>query len=266
MFYLSSKLFWMVVQPLSLALLLSLVSWLLIFFGKRRFGLGLLALGLLVTGLAGFTTIGALLIAPLEARFERPATLPEQVDTIIMLGGATSAVVSTARQISEITEAGDRLVETVWLAQRYPQARVVLTGGVAMTAQGAESEAATMERLLLAFGIAPERLVLEDKARNTDENAEFTKAALGDDPGTVILVTSAFHMPRSAGLFRKVGITPIYWPTDYRSVGNESFGVDLADPVSNLETTTVALKEWIGLLVYHWTGRTDDLFPDQASN
>lgn len=266
MFYVVSKVFWLLAQPLSLAFLCALGALVLILLRRRGAAVVLGGLGLVVLGLAGFTNIGAVAIAPLEGRFQRPAELPGQVDAIILLGGATDARISTARQVTETSEAGDRLIETIRLAELYPQARIVLTGGVAAILAGAESEALTMQRLLLSFGIAPERIVLEGEARNTDENAGYTAELLGPEPGTVLLVTSAFHMPRSIGLFRKAGITAIAWPTDYRSTGVEHFGIDLAEPVANLQTSTAAMKEWIGLVVYHWTGRTDDMLPAQASN
>lgn len=266
MFYIISKVFWALVQPISLSFLLVVIGLALVMAGRRRLGVVLGLAGALVLGVASFTNIGAVLIAPLEARFERPAVLPEQVDTIVLLGGATSARISTARQVTETSEAGDRLIETLWLAQRYPAARIVLTGGVAGLMPGAETEAATMQRLLMGFGIAPERLVLEGDARNTDENAEYTKALLGPEPGVVLLVTSAFHMPRSVGLFRKVGVDVVAWPTDYRSTGEEGFGIDIVEPTANLQTAATATKEWIGLAVYHWTGKTDELLPGQASN
>lgn len=266
MFYVISKVFWSVVQPLSLSFLLLVIGLVLAAVGKRRLGMVCGAVGVLLLGFASFTNIGAVMMAPLEARFERPGAPPAKVDTIVLLGGATSARISTARQVTETSEAGDRLIETLWLAQRYPEARIILTGGVAAVMPGAETEATTMQRLLVAFGIAPERLVLEGDARNTDENAEYTRALLGPKPGTVLLVTSAFHMPRSMGLFRKVGVTAIAWPTDYRSTGQEWLGIDIVEPVSNLQTTSVALKEWIGLAVYHWTGKIDEILPGQASN
>jgi len=266
MFYVVSKVFWLLAQPLSLAFLLTLGALVLILLRQRWPAVMLGSLGLVILGLASFTNIGAVAIAPLEGRFARPAELPERVDAIVLLGGATDARISTARQITETSEAGDRLIETIRLAQRYPEARIVLTGGVAAILAGAESEALTMQRLLLAFGIAPERIVLEGEARNTDENAGYTAELLGPEPGTVLLVTSAFHIPRSIGLFRKAGITAIAWPTDYRSSGIENFGIDIAEPVANLQTATVAMKEWIGLVVYRWTGRIDDLLPAQASN
>ena len=261
MFFLISKIFWALVQPLSATLLLVLLGVVLAAMGKRRLGISAGVLGVLVLGLTGFTTLGALMIAPLEDRFERPAQMPEAVAAIVMLGGASSGSVSAARGLTELTVAGDRFVETLRLAQLYPQAKVVITGGVGSIESEGETEAATAERFFTGLGIAPERLVLEDQARNTAENADFTAVLLGELDGPAVMVTSAFHMPRSMGLFRKAGLEMLPWPTDYRSTGEESVGFDIRNPVDNLTTATTAIKEWIGLLVYHWSGKIDELLP-----
>jgi uncharacterized SAM-binding protein YcdF (DUF218 family) len=266
MFFLISKVFWALVQPITLIFLLLLAGWLLTLLRRRRLGLVMGAFGLLLFGASSFTTLGMLMIAPLEGRFVRPEVLPTSVDHIVMLGGATAGRVSTRRQIAELTEAGDRLTGTLWLAKLYPEARIVLSGGTGLLIADGEPEAETAARFFADHGIARERLVLEGESRNTDENAELTRLMLGDNPGAVVLVTSAFHMPRSVGLFRKVGIEVVAWPTDYRSGGDEGVGFDIANPVLNITTTGVAMKEWIGLMVYHWTGRIDDLLPAQRSN
>ncbi|MBU1307192.1 MAG: YdcF family protein [Alphaproteobacteria bacterium] len=261
MFFVISKVFWLLAQPLSLTFLLVLVGGILIGWNRRRSGLVFSGLGLLVLGLSAFTTLGFVLINPLEDRFERPDKLPTDVSTIIMLGGATVGRVSTARSITELNDAGDRLVETLRLAAMFPQAKVVVSGGSGMLEGEVETEAAIVARLFNAMGVAPERLVLEDQSRNTVENAELTRATLGEIKGSVLLVTSAFHMPRSMGLFRKAGIPVIAWPTDYRSTGAEGIGFDLVNPVLNFTTTGVAIKEWIGLAAYSLTGRIDSVFP-----
>lgn len=260
MFYLLSKLFWVLAQPLGLTVLLLVVGIVLLVLGRRRLGLAANVTALTVLALCAFSSLGFLIIRPLEDRFVRPAEMPATVDAIIVLGGSTHARVSTARGVSEFNEAGDRLVDAVVLARRYPEARVIFSGGAGILEPG-EAEAVTAERFFLAMGIAPERLVLEGESRNTDENADFTAAAIGDVSGPVLLVTSAFHMPRSVGLFRRVGIDVIPWPTDYRSSGKESFGLDVANPAHNVNTISIAAKEWVGLAVYYWTGKIGDMFP-----
>jgi uncharacterized SAM-binding protein YcdF (DUF218 family) len=265
MFYLLSKVFWAVAQPLGLIVLLLLLGIALLALGRRRLAMTANVLAVLMLTLCAFSSLGFLIIRPLEDRFSRPTEMPQTVAAIIVLGGSTHARVSTARGISELNEAGDRLVDAVVLARRYPEARLIFSGGAGILEPG-EAEAATAERFFVAMGIAPERLTLEGESRNTDENADFTAAMIGEVSGPVLLVTSAFHMPRSVGLFRRVGLDVIPWPTDYRSSGSEGFGLDVANPAHNVNTISIATKEWIGLAVYYWTGKIADIFPAQVSN
>ena len=261
MFFAASKVFWLLVQPTSLVLLLMGLGLVLLIWRRRRLAIAALALGVSVQFLIAFTSFGYVLIQPLENRFSVPVPPPEDVRAIILLGGATMARPSTARQVSELNQAGDRLTTTLWLAQLYPDARVVLSGGGGFLMGETESEAETMRRFFTSFGIAEERLVLEGESRNTAENADFTREMLGTGDGAIALVTSAFHMPRSVGIYRQQGVEVVPWPTDYRSAGHQGFEIDIANPNQNLETATVAIREWIGLLAYHWTGQSSELLP-----
>ena len=262
MFFWVSKIFWLLAQPISVVFLLLLAAVLAVLSGRKRIAVAALVLGLLVQGAVSFTNLGYVILQPLEDRFAIPATAPEAVDAIIMLGGATLERPSSARQIAELNEAGDRLTTTLWLARKYPRAQIVISGGSGALTDEGEAEATTAARFFRAFDIPEARLVLEGESRNTDENVAYTKSLLGDAK-SIILVTSAFHMPRSVGIFEKAGLTVIPWPTDYRTPGPQGFGFDIANPVQNLSVTTVAIKEWVGLLVYNWTGKTNTLLPGQ---
>lgn len=262
MFFWASKVFWLLAQPLSLVFLLMTLGVLALWWRRKGLATSCLVLALLVHGVVSFTNLGYLIIQPLEDRFAMPATPPEVVDAIIMLGGATLERPSSARQTAELNDAGDRLTTTLWLARAYPDARIFLSGGGGPLTEDGEAEATTAERFFLAFGIEPARLVLEPTSRNTAENVANTKGLLGESGnGTIVLVTSAFHMPRSVGIFEKAGLSVIPWPTDYRSPGPQGFGFDVANPVQNLNVSTMAIKEWVGLLIYSWTGKTSALLP-----
>lgn len=261
MFFAASKIFWLVAQPASLILLMILAGVILLVFKRRRLAMAALVAGAGMQFLIAFTSLGYVLIQPLENRFSVPDTPPEQVRGIIILGGATLARPSTARGVAELNQAGDRLTTGLMLAQNYPDAKIILSGGEGFLMGETESEADTMRRFLLNLGLSEDRLVLEGASRNTEENASFTREMLGEGEGALVLVTSAFHMPRSVGLYRQEGIAVLPWPTDYRSAGDQGFGIDIANPNQNLETASVAIREWIGLLAYHWTGRTPDLLP-----
>ncbi|TIT48387.1 MAG: YdcF family protein, partial [Mesorhizobium sp.] len=157
---------------------------------------------------------------------------------------------------------GDRMVETAILARRFPQAKVVVSGGNGSLFFDGEGDADTAPRLLEALGVPADRLILEDKSRNTYENAVFSRELVKPKPGeTWLLVTSAFHMPRAKALFDKAGFPTVPWPVDYRTSGKEGIGLFRDNPSDSLQATTMAVREWIGLLAYWVSGRIDQPFP-----
>ena len=108
---------------------------------------------------------------------------------------------------------------------------------------------------------------MERRSRNTQENAEFSKALVNPKDGERwLLVTSAYHMPRSVGLFRKAGFAVEPYPVDWR-VGGASDLLRFA-PVAaeGLERTDIAMREWIGLTAYWASGRIDQWFPGPGRN
>ena len=261
MFYLASKIFWLLAEPsAALALLLLLGLWMPI-LKRRRTGFGLIAVACVAFLLMNFTNIGLLILQPLEQRFPTPP-FPEHVDGIIMLGGGEDSEVSAARRIAELNENGDRFVEAARLALRYPGAKLVITGGIGDITGGGDGDAAIARRFFPPLGIPVSRLVLEGKSRNTEENALFTRALIGSTEGeTWLLVTSAFHMPRAVGIFRKAGLPAIAWPSDFKTTGSESFGLSFMRPYLNQAAVSIGVREWIGLLAYKLSGKSDDLLP-----
>ncbi len=260
-FYLS-KLFWLLVNPISLTLILIAQSLLLAVAGWRRtsFAAGLAAF--LVMAISAWTTTGAVLVAVLEDRFERPSPAPVHVDGVIVLGGAFEARVSGGRGGYEMNEAGDRMVEAAALALAYPNARILVSGGNLDQSDGLPGDATLAPLFFQRIGVDPARLILEGGSRNTVENVAQSKRLAAPKPGeTWLLVTSAFHMPRSVGLFRKAGWQVAPWPADYRSAGVEGFGWCGDDAGRCLRQMSIALREWIGLAAYWAMGRIDDPFP-----
>lgn len=262
MFFILAKIFWFFAQPLNLAIVLLGAGLLAGLFSWRRLMVVGAAGAFLILALATWTSIGQLMLNPLEERFARPDPAPVTVDGIVVLGGGLEGAINLARGGYELNAGGDRFVEATNLARRYPQAKVVVTGGVGTLVLEGEGDGVTAPRLLTALGVAPERLVLEAESRDTYENAVFTKRLVSPAPGeTWLLVTSAFHMPRSMALFRKAGFPVLAWPVDYRTSGREGVGLFVDNPADSLQATTLALREWVGLVAYWLSGRIDSPFP-----
>lgn len=263
MFFYLAKILWFVAQPSSVITLV-MVGGAILARGQRhcRLGQRLLAGGLAAFLVCGFSPLAGWMITPLENRFARAdlETGPP-VTGIIVLGGAEDARWTPRREIAGLNEAAERFTEGVALALRLPQARLVFSGGSGALIPPELTEADTAERLFTALGIPRSRLTLEDRSRDTYENAVFTKRLLDPKPGERwLLVTSAWHMPRAIGCFRKAGFSVEAWPVDYRTSGKMSWAPEGAVQ-EGLRRMDFITREYVGLVMYFAFGRTSALLP-----
>jgi uncharacterized SAM-binding protein YcdF (DUF218 family) len=262
MFFIASKIFWMLASPINLLLLGALVGLLLCYGRRARFGRALGLAAILLLCAAATLPLGVILIAPLENRFPLPPTESPPPYGIVVLGGAIDDRASAARGETIFDEGGERIIQAVILAKRYPQARIVYTGGSASLTGEISTEALEARNLMASLGVAPERVTIEDKSRNTDENARFTAAIVHPQPSERwLVVTSAFHMPRAMGVFEKAGFNAVAYPVAFRTLGDGGDPRVILDPAKNLDIFQLALHEWIGLAAYRLSGRIDHLFP-----
>jgi uncharacterized SAM-binding protein YcdF (DUF218 family) len=161
-----------------------------------------------------------------------------------------------------LNEAAERLIAVPALARRYPNARILLSGGSGSLFYESGTEAKIAMQLLESLGITRDRIVLEDRSRNTSENAVFSKAVVQPKPGERwLLVTSAYHMPRAIGAFRKAGFSVEPYPVDWRTGGAEYAFRPFSVAAEGLGQVDTAVHEWIGLAIYWLTGRSSELFP-----
>lgn len=235
----------------------------LAFVGRR-----LLIAAVVLLAACGFSPFGNWLLYPLEQRFPPWDAAQGTPDGIIVLGGSIDPELSVAHGRAALTHAADRMIAAAILARRYPNARIVFTGGNAnLVSDDTAKEADYALSLFESLGIPKERLTMERRSRNTQENAEFSKALINPKQGERwLLVTSAYHMPRSVGLFRKAGFAVEPYPVDWR-VGNAANLLTFSAVASEgLERTDIAVREWIGLTAYWVTGKIDQWFPGPSRN
>ena len=262
MFFVISKTLGVMLLPTNFMVGLGVVGVTLLATRFWRLGRGLMITSLSLLAICGWSPLGKLLLYPLETRF--PAWDPAKgaPDGIIVLGGALDADLSMAHGTAVIVSSGDRVVASAALAHRYPQARVLYTGGSANLLSNDAKEADFVADLFESLGVARSRLLLERQSRNTRENAEFSRTLANPKPGERwLMVTSAFHMPRAVGLFRKAGFVVEAHPVDWK-LGKSTDRFIFSKLASDgLSRTDLAFREWIGLFAYWVTGGTDALLP-----
>lgn len=264
MFFILSKTLAFLLLPSNFIIAIGIVGVALLLTRWRRAGTRLMAASLVLLALAGFLPIGAVLEHTLETRFPPWNPARGAPDGIIVLGGALDPVLSRAYGATQLIESAERVTAIAKLARAYPKARIVYSGGDGSLFANAGSEADYLYPMLDSFGIPRQRVLLEDRSRNTYENAEFTKALVKPKPGERwLLVTSAWHMARAVGCFRSVGFPVEAYPVDWHTRPrlhlslSRKFG-------SGLAGLDAAVHEWLGLLAYWITGRTSALFPAPA--
>jgi uncharacterized SAM-binding protein YcdF (DUF218 family) len=261
MFYYASKVLWILAQPSNLIVFAIAAGALALLLGRRNLARWLLYPASAALLLISLLPVGQWLLVPLEDRFRPPAEPPIDVDGIVVLGGGVDLGVSERRGMVTFGDTGERFISLVELARRYPEARVVFSGGQGWLVDSHLTEAKVMRGFLRTHGLDGGRAIFEDQARNTYENALFAERLAAPEPGERwLLVTSAFHMPRAVGAFRQVGWPVIPYPVDYRTGGE--FGL-LVAPDAGLRWRELdqAVQSWIGLIAYWLSGRIPTLFP-----
>jgi uncharacterized SAM-binding protein YcdF (DUF218 family) len=266
LFFVLSKTLGVMLLPTNFLIGVGLVGVILLATRFARLGRALAVASVVLLAICGFSPLGNWLLYPLEQRFPPWNAASGAPDGIIVLGGSIHADVSAERGTPVVGSAADRIIAAAALAQRYPNARVVFTGGSANLLANDAREADYAGAIFENLGIAKSRLIMERRSRNTQENAEFSKALVAPKAGEHwLLVTSAFHMPRSIGLFRKAGFAVEPYPVDWRVGGRADLFTFANFAIDGLLQTDIAVREWIGLLAYRLTGKIDDLLPGPAA-
>lgn len=259
MFFIASKVLWLLGSPLHLLLFclgLGLIR------ARHPLGRRLAWASFALLVVIGFAPVGALLLRPLEDRFPPPPASMAPPQGIIVLGGAIDEIISTTRGQPSLNESAERITAAVALARRYPQAKLVYSGGSAALIHHEAKEAQFARQLWRDLGVPDERMIIEDQSRNTYEDALFTQKIIPVDAGgTWILITSAFHMPRAIGVFRALGMKPIPYPVDYQTTGTSADFRPQTDAARAWLNFEIGAREWIGLAAYRLARKTRTIFP-----
>jgi uncharacterized SAM-binding protein YcdF (DUF218 family) len=261
MFFILSKTVGVLLRPSVTIMLIGLIGLLLLRTRWRRGGVRLMVTSLVLLLIVGVSPLADIVTHALESRFPKWDASRGAPDGIVVLGGALSPYLSQRHGEPIVGEDVGRILAIGKLARDYPNARIVYTGGNGNLLAAGGAEADYLQPLLTTMGVDAARVILEPRSRNTAENAAFTRDLVKPKPGERwLLVTSALHMPRSVGSFRKAGFAveayPVAWRTDVTYRFSPSLGIS-----GNLGRLDSAANEWVGLVAYRLAGHTAELWP-----
>jgi uncharacterized SAM-binding protein YcdF (DUF218 family) len=240
-------------RPLNLVIILLLCS--LISLHRQRIQLGrrLLVLALAVLLISSSPFISNISMNSLERQF-KPNTVSGSptVDVIVVLGGTVSTSLPPKSEPDEIY--GARLTSAYRLFREKKAPLILVTSGSAYRTQEGllRHESSDMKDYLQGLSVPAEAIIEESKSRNTKENFLYSQQILKKRQiKKIILVTSAYHMPRAMKWFSKAGIEITPFPTEFKSNEGLMSYQDIIPSQSAFNDFSTALKEYLGLLAFH---------------
>jgi uncharacterized SAM-binding protein YcdF (DUF218 family) len=260
MFFTLSKIFGGLADPATLLAIFTLVAGTAALARRAQFAVLLQSINVAIVLLFGVLPGSIWLALPLESRFPANPPLPSDVAGIIALGGTERLEQSAAWGQPTVNDPAP-IVSLINLGHRYPDAKLVFTGGLRAAHDNGLSEADIVRELVNELGADAHAIIYEDRARNTHENAEFTYDLMHPKPGERwILICQAIGMPRAVGAFRHAGWNVIPFPAGYLSGSKRAVTLSF-DLLDGLNLAYFAAHEWVGLIVYRLMGYTEEVFP-----
>ena len=261
--HLLAKLVIALTEPLVLLAVLIGLGLILHRFGRRRMArlcLGAAGVGYVAIAL---TPLPEWAMRTLEDRLPAPAVDPAATAGAIVLGGATTNPrLAEERGTYLLGDAAERLTAAAGLRVRHPDLPIVFSGYHGSVRARGWPEGEITRRLLADLGLDPATFLFEERSRNTFENARYSYEWLQPDGRAPwLLVTSAFHMPRSVAAFRAAGFEVVPYPVDYRALRPAETWWE-PSVAGRFELFRLASREALGLVAYRLLGRTDRLWPE----
>ncbi len=246
------KIFIHLTSPLGSCLLLVPCGVLLIVLSRKRLGWFVIVLAFAWLFLWSTPAASVWLRQGLERQFpQRVAADYPVVDAIVVLGGGVQGGRKGWRIGAHLKSGADR----AWFgAQLYHAGRapvLIVSGGSRDWSNADESEASAMQTFENDLGVPVSSILLENRSRNTEENALYTKQLLAEHHfGKILLVTSAVHMPRALALFRAQGIDAIPAPTDFDAIPPRTLLQRWLPDAETLDRSSKAIKEYLAIGIH----------------
>jgi len=223
-----------------------LISGLVFFVLRKKIGKILIIAAIIFYYFFSISPVADLVISPLENQYKNKEQRLSDVENIVLLiGGVKKGDLPISSKLGESS-----LFRTVKAVEIYFQAEhkptIIISGSDPISSSSRPAE--EIAKFIQSFNVSKENILLEEKSKNSYQSAKEIKKIIGDE--SFILITSAYHLPRSVYIFRKMGLDPIPVPADFKAEENYNI-LDLFPDPRNLKKCDLAFHEYFGLLYYH---------------
>jgi len=234
----------LIFSPLMLVIGLIILG---IIFNLRKFSL----IGTIVLIISSLPIVSNKFIAYLEKDYQ-PIEISEieNVDAIVVLSGMIRVIGDEENLKYEFTESVDRFFAGLDLFNNNKAPILILTRGKMPWSIGI-AEGEYLKELAIKYGVPEENIILTDEVQNTDQEAKVIKKILTNDNARIILVTSAFHMPRAEKVFKAANINVIPFPVDFKNSKSKTTMMNFIPSAESLSQTSHFVREMIGRLYYN---------------
>ena len=257
-FYLS-KILWTILNPFNIILLFIFLGFILSFFSNKNFSKIVYSLTFVFFIIIAVMPTGAFMFYQLEKKFHVLKSLPNKIDGILILSGATNPVLTKEYNQISLNDSVERLTESIQLMKKYSNTKIIFSGGSGSINNQKLTHSEVANLFFKNFEIKLDNIIYEDKSRNTYENILFSKKIAHPKINeNWLIVTSAFHLPRALNIAEKLEWKFIPYAVDFKMSKKFSWKPTI-NFLSNITTFQAASHEWIGMIAYYLMGRSSKI-------
>ena len=208
-------------------------------------------IGVIILIVCSLPIVSDKLVAYLESDYQlsKPSNI-EPADAIVVLSGMIRTINSKDGLDYEFGEASDRIFAGINLFKEKKAPKLILTRGKLPWSVGIP-EGEYLKEIAINNGISENNIVLTENVENTDQEAKAIKKLLSEDKPKVLLVTSAFHMPRAQKVFEAAGINVVPFPVDFQKGLSKITFMSFMPSANALSRTSFFVREMIGRIYYN---------------
>jgi len=258
-FYLS-KFLWYLFNPFNCIIFLLILSVILNFLKLLKFSKIILYFAFFLFFITGALPTGSYLLYLLEKNYHNKVNLPENVDGILILSGATSPFLTKEYDQISLNGSVERLTESIQLMKKYPKAKVFFAGGSGYIEYPDLNHSDVAKKFYESLDVNTKNIFFDKTSRNTYENIVFAKKKFNPNKDEKwVLVTSAFHLKRAINVGEQLGWEFIPYATDYKLPKKFRWKLSF-NFFGNLSSFQRSSHEWVGIISYYLMGRSSKIF------